>query len=73
VVLIFNTASNRTLNVFHKQKLNKRTMGIITIRKPDTMNSNASKPDILRQLFKQIVWNNRTSNGRQKDIAFFYY
>jgi hypothetical protein len=29
-------------------------------------NSNANKPDILLQLFKAFVWNNRTPNGRQK-------
>jgi hypothetical protein len=52
VVLIFNTASNCTLSIFYKQKLNEHTMGIITIKKLDTMNSNTSKPDILRQLFK---------------------
>jgi hypothetical protein len=46
------SASNWTLSLFHKQILHQRTAGIITPTKPPTTNYNASKSDILRQLFK---------------------
>jgi hypothetical protein len=64
------SAFNRTLSLFHKQILHQRTAGIIVPTKPPTTNYNASKPDILRQLFKQMVLNNRSSNRRQKGMPF---
>jgi hypothetical protein len=64
------SAFNQTLSLFHKQVLHQHTAGIIVPTKSPTTNYNTSKPDILRQLFKQIVLNNRSSNKRQKDMPF---
>ena len=65
---IFFSASKPTLAELQSKLLKRISDGVLATEVFTSTNNNSAKPDILHQIFKDFIINNRTTNGKQKDI-----